>query len=88
MEAEGRLYRLPAQRQSHCVFSKEIATVYMSGLDGRWQQFDTTCILIGAPQWHQWTVRVKKMLPVKANLAICSPVTGVSGYSGGVWLSC
>ena len=24
----------------------------MSGQDGRWEQFDTTCSLISAPQWH------------------------------------
>ena len=24
----------------------------MSGQDGRWEQFDTTCSLISVPQWH------------------------------------
>ena len=28
------------------------ATVYVSGQDGRLEQFDTTCSLISAPQWH------------------------------------
>ena len=25
----------------------------MSGPDGRWKQFETTCSLISAPQWHR-----------------------------------
>ena len=60
------------------------ATLYMSGHDGRWQKFDTTCSLISVPQWHQIPhsglsriYRVRKMLPV-ADLAIFSPVIGVS----------
>ena len=53
-EAEGGLNHPPAQRKSRCVLSKaqKTATVYMSGQDGRWEQFDTTCSLISAPQWH------------------------------------
>ena len=58
----------------------------MTGRDGRWQQFDTPCSLINAPQWLHipcsglsWFDRVGKMPPVKADLAIYSPVIGVSG---------
>ena len=47
-EAEGRLNHLLAQRKSRCVFSKA-RTVYMSGQDVRWEQFDTTCSLISGP---------------------------------------
>ena len=53
-EAEGGLKHPSAQGRSRCVFNKapKTATVYMSGQDGRWEQFDTTCSLISAPQWH------------------------------------
>ena len=27
--------------------------MYMSGQDGHWQQFDTTCSLISVPRWHR-----------------------------------
>ena len=54
-------------------------------VDGRWQQFGTPCSLISAPQWlHRpcsgpsWFYRVGKRPPVKADLAIYSPVSGVS----------
>ena len=33
-----------AQKQPQCG--------YMSGQDGHWEQFNTTCSLISAPQWH------------------------------------
>ena len=60
------------------------ATVDMVGRDGRWQQPDTPCSLISAPQWPHapcsgltWFSRVGKRPPVKADLAIYSPVNGV-----------
>ena len=56
----------------------------MVGRDGRWQQPDTPCSLISAPQWPHapcsgptWFSRVGKRPPVKADLAIYSPVNGV-----------
>ena len=62
--------------------STETATV---DVDCRWQQFGTPCSLISAPQWlHRacsglsWFYRVGKRPPVKADLAIYSPVSGVS----------
>ena len=65
--------------------STESATVYLVDVDGRWQQFGTPCNLISAHQWlHRpcsgpsWFYRVSKRLPVKADLAIYSPVSGVS----------
>ena len=53
-EAKGRLNRPLAQSKSRCVFSKaqKTATMYMSGQDGHWEQFDVTCSLISVPQWH------------------------------------
>ena len=61
-----------------------IAIVDMVGRDGRWQQPDTPCSLISAPQWPHapcsgptWFSRVGKRPPVKADLAIYSPVNGV-----------
>ena len=63
----------------------ETATVNLVGRDGRWQQFDTPCSPISAPQWlHRpcsgpsWFYRVGKRPSVKADLAIYSPVSGVS----------
>ena len=62
----------------------ETATVNMVGLDGRWQQPDTPCSLISAPQWPHtpcsgpmWFSRVGKRPPVKADLAIYSSMNGV-----------
>ena len=56
------------------------------GRDSRQQQFETPSSLISAHQWpHRpcsgpsWFYRVSKRLPVKADLAIYSPITGVSG---------
>ena len=49
-EAEGGPNHPLAVRKSRQ--STKTATVYMSGQDGRWEQFDTTCSLISAPQWH------------------------------------
>ena len=50
-----------------------------------WQTFGTPCSLISAPQWLHipcsgplWFYRVGKRPPVKADLAIYSPVSGVS----------
>ena len=64
--------------------STETATVNLVDVDGRWQQFDIPCTLSSAPQWlHRpcselsWFYRVGKRLPVKADLAIYSPVSGV-----------
>ena len=72
----------------------ETATVNLVGRDGRWQQFDhrlytlwfdKPCSLISAPQWlhgpcsvPSWFYRVGKRPSVKADLAIYSPVSGVS----------
>ena len=60
-EAEGWSNYSLAQGKSRCVSIKHknshsvaIAT-YMSGQNGRWEQFDTTCSLISAPQWHHTT---------------------------------
>ena len=75
-------------RQQQCVpsssvspVSTETATVDMVGRDGRWQQPDTPCSLISLPQWPHapcsgptWFSRVGKGPPVKADLAIYSPV--------------
>ena len=60
----------------------ETATVYLSGQDDHWQQLDTTCSLISvshalAPYGPSWIYRVRKMLLVKVDLAIFSPVIGV-----------
>ena len=59
----------------------------MSGQDGRWEQFNNTCSLISVPQWHHtprsvpsWIYMVRQMLPVKADLVIFSPVTGLPRY--------
>ena len=52
-EAEGGLNHPLAQRKSRCVFSKaqkQPQCTYMSGQDSCWEQFDTTCSLISAPQ--------------------------------------
>ena len=64
----------------------QTATVNLVGQDSRQQQFDTPGSLISAHQWpHRpcsgpsWFYRVGKRPPVKADLAICSPINGVSG---------
>ena len=56
------------------------------GRDSRQQQFDTPSSLISAHQWpHRpcsgpsWFYRVGKRPPVKADLAIYSPINGVPG---------
>ena len=46
--AEGGIYHPQGDRQQQCVPST--ATVNMVGRDGRWQQPDTPCSLISAPQ--------------------------------------
>ena len=54
-EAEGGLNHPLAVKKGRCVLSKaqkQPQCSYMSGQDGRWEQFDTTCSLISAPQWH------------------------------------
>ena len=70
----------------HIFFNRaETATVNLVGRDGRWQQFDTPCSLISAPQWLHgpcsgplWFYMIGKRPSVKADLAIYSPVSGVS----------
>ena len=64
----------------------ETATVNLVDRDSCQQQFDTTCSPINAPQWLHipctglsWLYRVDKMPPVKADLAIYSPIIGASG---------
>ena len=70
--------------------STETATVNLVGQESREQQFDTPSSLISAHQWpHRpcsgpsWFYRVGKRPTVKADLAICSLIVGVSGQ----WLS-
>ena len=84
-EAEGGLYHPQGDTQQQCVLSRATATVNLVGRDGRWQQFDTPCSLISAPQWLHgpcsgplWFYMVSKRPSVKADLAIYSPVSGVS----------
>ena len=38
--------------RNRAVLSSVKQRVYVSGQDGRWQQFSTTCSLISVPQWH------------------------------------
>ena len=71
--AEGGLYHPQGDRQQQCVFSRARKV----GRDSRWQQLDTLCSLISAPQWPHtpfngptWFSRVGKRPPVKADLAI------------------
>ena len=77
----GRLYLPQGDRQQQCVFSR---TQKQPQLTCRWQQFDTLCSLISAPQWPytpcsgpMWFCRVGKRPPVKADLGIYSPMNGV-----------
>ena len=54
-EAEGGPNHPPAQKKCRRVLNKakkQQQCSYMSGQDGRWEQPDTTCSLISAPQWH------------------------------------
>ena len=62
----------------------------MSGHDGGWEQFDTTCSLISAPQWYH-TPPVDRYEFIHgqinaacesrpADLVILSPVTGLSAW--------
>ena len=60
--------------------------VNLVGRDGHQQQFDTPGSLISAHQWpHRpcsgpsWFYRVVKRPPVKADLAIYSPIIGTCG---------
>ena len=67
-----------------CVqYCTETATVNLVGRDGHQQQFDTPSSPISAHQWpHRpcsgpwWFHRVVKRPPVKADLAIYSPIIG------------
>ena len=67
--------------------STETGTVNLIGQDSHQQQFDTPSSLIGAHQWpHRlcsglsWFYRVSKRPPVKEDLAIYSPINGVSAW--------
>ena len=54
-EAEGGLNHPLAQRKSRCVLSKAQKQPQCTCQDKTvvaWEQFDTTCSLISAPQWH------------------------------------
>ena len=83
--AAGKLkagYTIHKETDSSNVFS----VGHLVGRNGSWQQSDKTCSLISTPQWlHRpcsrpsWFYRVGKRPPVKADLAIYSPVSGVSG---------
>ena len=81
----GNTIHSEANSSIMCTVEHRTATVSLVDVDGRWQQFDTPCSLISAPQWlHRpcsglsWFYRVGKQPPVKADLAIYSPVSGVS----------
>ena len=83
-EAEGGQYH-PQECKKQCrVFGR--AQKLLVGHDGRQQQFDSPSSLISAHQWpHRlhsrplWFYRVGKRPPVKADLAIYSPINGMSG---------
>ena len=49
--AEGVLYHTLEQKTA--IVCTRRAAVYLSGQDGRWQQFRTKCSLISASQWHR-----------------------------------
>ena len=78
-----------ARRQTAvlCVqYCTETATVNLVGQDGHQQQFDTPCSLIGAHRWPHgpcsgpsWFYRVVSGPPVRAGLAIYSPIIGTCG---------
>ena len=85
-EAEGWQHRHPQGGKQQCyVFSRAqklcaTCTVNLVGRDSRQQQFDISSSLISAHQWPcgpSQFYRVGKRLPVKADLAIYSPVTGI-----------
>ena len=88
-EAEGGQHHPQGGKQQCYVFSraqKLPQSACMVGRDSRQQQFDTPGSLIIAHQWpHRpcsgpsWFYRVGKRPPVKADLAIYSPIKGVSG---------
>ena len=88
-EAEGGQYHSQGDKQQCCVFSiaqKLPCTVNLVGQDGHQHQFDTPSSLISAHQWPHipfsgpsWFYRVGKRPPVKADLAIYSPIIGASG---------
>ena len=67
-------------------YGTQTATVNLAGRDSRQQQPDTPSSLISAHQWPHgpcsgpsWVYRADKRPPVKADLAIYSPINGVSG---------
>ena len=86
-EAEGGQHHPQGGKQQCHVFSRaQKLPVNLVGRDSRQQQFDTPSSLISAHQWpHRpcsgplWLYRVNKRPPVKADLAIYSPINGVFG---------
>ena len=67
-------------------YGTETATINLVRPDGHQQQFDTPSSLISAHQWPHglcsgpsWFYRVGKRPPVKADLAIYSPIVGMPG---------
>ena len=75
------------KQQCHVFSRTQKLPVNLVGQDShKQQQFDTLSSLISAHQWpHRprsgpsWFYRVGKRPPVKADLAIYSPINGVSG---------
>ena len=86
-EAEGGQYHPQGDKQQCCVFSRaQKLPVNLVGRDGHQQQFDTLSSLISAHQWPyrpcsgpSWFYRIVKRPPVKADLAIYSPIIGTCG---------
>ena len=85
-EAEGGQHHPQGGKQQCCVLNTghRNTTVNLVGRDSRQQQLDTPSRLISANQWpHRpcsgplWFYRVDKRLPMKADLAIYSPINGV-----------
>ena len=81
---------IPSTRRQTAVlyvqYCTETATVNLVGRDGHQQQFDTPGSLISAHQrphrprsGPSWFYRVIKRPPVKADLAIYSPIIGTCG---------
>ena len=85
-EAEGGQHHPQGGKQQCCLLSMaHKQPVNLAGRDSR-QQPDTPSSLISAHQWpHRpcsgpsWVYRADKRPPVKADLAIYSPINGVSG---------
>ena len=84
-EAEDRQHHPQGGKQQCYVFSRA-QKLNLVGRDSRQQKFDTPGSLNSAHQWpHRpcsglsWFYSVGKRSPVKADLAIYSPINGVSG---------